>query len=45
MAVNIVVLVIAGLLLSISLRLHNLAAVFMIIGQILDIPFKPYVPQ
>lgn len=45
MALNIVVLAAAGLLLSLSLRLHNFAAVLMMIGQILDIPFKPLVPQ
>ena len=42
----ILLLVIAAVMLTFSLRLHNLAAVCMVGAQIIDIPFKPFVePQ
>ena len=39
------ILVMAGLLLSVSMRFHNLAAILMLSGQILDIPFRPLMAQ
>jgi len=36
-------LILAGFLLTISMRFHNPAAILMVLAQILDIPFRPFI--
>lgn len=45
LSMALLVLVLAIVVLSISMRFHPVAAVFMLSAQILDIPFQPHIPD
>ena len=45
LSIALLVLVLAIVVLSISMRFHPVAAVFMLTAQILDIPFQPHIPD
>lgn len=45
MALNMVILIIAQVLLTVSFRFHSIASILMLISQILDIPFRPFINE
>ena len=45
MTINMVILIIAQVLLTVSVRFHYIASILMLSSQILDIPFRPFIDQ
>ena len=45
MAAAIVILIMAQVLLTVSVRFHKIASILMLTSQILDIPFRPFINE
>ena len=40
-----VILIVAQVLLTVSFRFHHIASILMLLSQILDIPFRPFINE